>query len=136
LLHLRLLFRLEARSLNLAGLKAEQVKLLGIGLLINDQRGLLGVERGAPADEVREGLALGIEVSKGVQDRKLAGGMQQRLVLVRAVDIHQPLAQGGQDVQCRRGAVDELAVGARAGEGALQDKLVVGARLEAVFLQE
>ena len=62
--------------------------------------------------------------------------MQQGLVLMRAVDIHQPLAQGGEDSQRRWGPVDELSVRAPAGEGALQEKLVVGARFETVFLQE
>ena len=136
LLDLRFFLRLEAGGGNFAGLKAEQVELLRIGLFIHDQGGLLGFEGGAAADEVGEGLALGIQVSKGVQDGELAGGMQERLVLVRAVDVHQPLAQGGEDSQRRGGAVDELAVGAGAGEGALEEKLVVGARLEAVFLQK
>ena len=136
LLDLRFFLRLEAGGGNFVGLKAEQVKLLRIGLFIHYQGGLLGFEGGAAADEVGECLALAIEVAKGVQNRELAGGVQERLVLVRTVDVHQPLAQGGEDSQRRGGAVDELAVRAAAGEGALQEKLVVGARFEAVFLQE
>ena len=57
-------------------------------------------------------------------------------MLVRSVDVHQPLAQGGEDVQGGGRAVDELAVGAGAGEGALQDELVVLARLQAIVLQK
>ena len=136
LLDLRFFLRLKAGGGNFVGLKAEQVELLRIGLLIHDQGGLLGFEGGAAADEFGECLALAIEIAKGVQNRKLAGGVQERLVLVRAVDIHQPLAQGGEDAQRRWGAVDELAVRARAGEGALQEELVVRARFKTVLLQE
>ena len=51
LLDLRFFLRLKAGAGNFVGLKAEQVELLGIGLLIDDQGGLLGFECGAAADE-------------------------------------------------------------------------------------
>ena len=57
-------------------------------------------------------------------------------MFVRPMDVHQPLAQGGEDVQGRGRAVNELPVGAGAGEGAFQDELVVLARLQTVLLQE
>ena len=110
--------------------------MLRIGLFIHDQRGLLGFEGGAAADEFGKGLALGVQVAEGVQDGELAGGVEERLVLVRAVDVHQPLAEGGEDVQGRGRAVDELPVGAGAGEGALEDELVVFARFQAVVFQK
>ncbi len=62
--------------------------------------------------------------------------MEQRLVVVRPVDVHEPFADGRQAVQRGGRAVDELAVGAGAGEGAFQDELILFARLEAVLVQE
>ncbi len=57
-------------------------------------------------------------------------------MFVRAVDVHEPFAQGGEDGQGGGRAVDELAVGAGAGEGAFQEELVVCARFQPVFLEE
>ena len=55
---------------------------------------------------------------------------QQRLVLVRPVHVDEPVADAGERAERGGGAVDELAVGARAGEGPLEQQLVIGARLE------
>ena len=58
------------------------------------------------------------------------------LVIVRAVDVHEPFAQRGENAEGRGRAVDELAVGARGGEDAFENELVVFAWLEAVFFEE
>ena len=73
LLHLRFLLRLEPRRGDFLHLKAQQINLLRVGLLIHDQGGLLGFERGAAADEVAKGLAFAVQVPKGVQDGQLPG---------------------------------------------------------------
>ena len=73
LLDLRFFLRLEAGGGNFVGLKAEQVELLRVGLFIHDQRGLLGFEGGAAADELGEGLALAVQAAEGVEDGELAG---------------------------------------------------------------
>ncbi len=112
LLDLRFLVRLEAGGGDLVGLKAEQVELLGVGLLVHDQRGLLRFQGGAAADEFGEGLAVGVQAAEGIEDGELPGRVEQGLVIVRAVDVHQPFAEGGEDGQRGGRAVDELAVGA------------------------
>ena len=66
----------------------------------------------------------------------MPGRVQQRLVLVRAVNVHQPLTEAGQHVQRRGGTVNELAVGAGAGERAPEDKLILFARLQTVFIEK
>ena len=62
--------------------------------------------------------------------------MQQRLVIVRAVHVHQPFAEAGQRGQGGGRAVDELAVGAGGGERALEHELMILARFQAVFLEK
>ena len=57
-------------------------------------------------------------------------------MFVRAVDIHEPLADVGEDVQGRRRTVDKLAVRARVGERTLNDELGVFAGFEAVFVEQ
>src|ERR1043166_3662761 len=52
------------------------------------------------------------------------------------MNIDQPLAQLAEEVQRRRGTIDELAVRARPGEGPFQQKLLVFARLQSILIQE
>jgi len=52
------------------------------------------------------------------------------------VHVHEPFADGCEDVQRRRRAVDELAVCAARYKSALEDELIVFARFEAVFLEK
>ena len=62
--------------------------------------------------------------------------MQQRLMVVRAVDVHEPFADGGERGERGRRTVDELAVRAGAGECPFEDKLVLLARFEAVRFEK
>jgi len=57
-------------------------------------------------------------------------------VVVRAVDVDEPLAGARERLQRGRGAVDELAVGSRGGEHALEEELSLVARFDAVFVEE
>ena len=93
-------------------------------------------KRGAAADEFAEGFALLFQAAERVENRELFRRMQQRLVIVRAVHVHQPFADGGQRVQRGGRAVDELAVRAAGGERALEDELVVLARFQAVLFEK
>ena len=136
LFHLRLLLRLKAGGGNLIGLKAEQVELLRVGLLVHHQCRFLRFEGGAAANQPGEHLAVRIQPAKGIEDRELASRVQQRLMFVRAVDIHQPLTQCGENVQSSGRAVNELTVGAGAGETTLEDKLMVFAWLQPILFQK
>ena len=123
----------EAARLNFLHLKTQQVQLLRVGFFVHDQRGFFGFECGAAADQFAECRAFLFQAAEGVEDGELPGGMQQRLMVVRAVHVHQPFADGGQHVQRGGRAVDELAVRAVGRERALEDKLVFLARFQAVL---
>jgi phosphoribosyl 1,2-cyclic phosphate phosphodiesterase len=116
-------------------LVAKQVELLSVGSFIHDQRGLFLFQRGAPAGEAGEGGAWFFQLAEGVENGELAGGMEEGLMLVRAVDIDQVFAQGGEDAQGGGGTVDELAVGPGAGKDALDHELPFLARFQAIGLQ-
>ena len=130
------LIGVKFRGGDLGGLVAEEFELLRVGAFVDDERGFFGRERGAAADELREVFARRDEAGEGVEDRELARGVEERLVIVRAVHVHEPLADGGEERERGRGAVDELAVGAGGGEGALEDELRALAGFDAVFLEE
>ncbi len=55
---------------------------------------------------------------------------------MRAVHVHEPFADGGENVQRGGRAVDELAVRARAGEGAFQDELMIFAGFETILVKQ
>ena len=62
--------------------------------------------------------------------------MQQRLVVVRAVHVHEPFADVSERGERGRRTVDKLAVGSGGGERAFKDKLIFLARFEAVFFEK
>ena len=93
-------------------------------------------KRGAASNQFAERLALFFQSAERVENRELLRRMQQRLMIVRAVHVHQPFADGGETLQRGRRAVDELAVGAGAGERALEDELIFLARFQAVLFQK
>lgn len=118
------------------GLVAEEFELLRVGAVVDDERGLFGFEFGAAADELGEEFALGDEAAEGIENGELPRGMQERLVIVRAVHIDEPLADGAEQRECGGRAVDELAVGSGGGEGALEDELRVFAGFDAVLFEQ
>src|SRR2546421_12991153 len=113
LFNLRLLFYSQFGASDLAHLETEQIKLLRVSLFIDNQRRLLLLQSGAPADQPCESLARRTQVPEGVEDAQLFCGVEQRLMVVRAMNIDQPLAQRAEDVQGGGRAVYELAVCSR-----------------------
>ena len=89
---------LQARGGNFLNLKAQQVQLLRVGFFVHDERGFFGFQLRAAADEFAKGFAFLFQSAERVENRKLLRGMQQRLMVVRAVHVHQPFADGGEDV--------------------------------------
>ena len=57
-------------------------------------------------------------------------------MVVRAVHVHKPFANGGEAGEGGGGTVDKLAVGSRGGEGAFEDELMVVTGFEAVVVEE
>ena len=57
-------------------------------------------------------------------------------MLVRAVHIHQLLAQGGKELKRRWRPIDELPVGSGSGQDAFEDQLMVGACFQAIILEK
>ena len=70
---------------------------------------------------------------EGVEQFALLRVGEQRLVIVRPVEVHQPVAEQLQHGERGRAAIDELAVRAGGGKDALQDELRVLARLHALL---
>jgi hypothetical protein len=70
-----------------ADLKAQQVELLRVGPLVHDQRGLFRLQVSPAADHAGKGVAGGLEAAEGVENGELAGRVEERLVVVRAVDV-------------------------------------------------
>ena len=136
LLDLLLFIGLELGGGNFVHLEAEEIELLRVGFFVDDEGGFLSFECGAAADEGGEGVAARLEIAESVENRKLAAGVQEGLMIVRAVDINEPLPERSQDSECGGGAVDELAIGAGGGEGAFEDELIVFGWFETVFFEE
>lgn len=127
---------LEMGSADLVGLVAEEIELPGVGLFVDHEGGLLGFE-GEPAGvEGGEGGAGFLEVSEGVKDGKLAGWLEEGLMFVGAVEVHQEGTEGGEGGQGGGRAVDELPVGAVRGEGSLQHEDAGVTGVEALVEEE
>ena len=126
---------LEPGAGNFVHLKTQQVQLLRVGFLIHDERGFFAFERGTALNQSAERRPLLFQIAERIENGELLRGMQKRLVVVRAVHVHEPFANRRQDVQRGGRAVDELAVRAAGGEGAFEDELIRLARLQAIFLQ-
>jgi hypothetical protein len=112
LLDLSLFLRQQAGGGDFVDLEAKQIKLLRVGLFIDDERGLLGLDGSLAADQPGKRFPFGIEAAERVEDGELFGRMQQRLMLVRAVDIDQRLTEGGENAERSGRTVDELPIGA------------------------
>ena len=94
--------RFELGALDLPYLEAEQVELLGVGLFIDDEGGLCGFQRRAPGEQAAEIGDRCLDTGEGVQQGELTGRMKQRLMIMRAVHVDQPIADSRQSVQGRR----------------------------------
>ena len=121
LVELGFFVRLQVGGADFVHLETEQIQLLGISLFVHDQRGLLRFERGAPPDEARKRFAFAVELGERIEDCQLFGGLQQGLVLVWSVNIHQPLANRRENIQRRRRTVDELPIRSSVGERSLEE---------------
>ena len=117
-------------------LKSQQIELLRVGGFINHKIGLGLLNLGAALEQGGKGGARLLQSAKGVENGELARGVQQRLMIVRAVHIHQPFANLLEHGQRGCAAVDKLTIAAGGRERALEEQLIVFARLEAVLLQK
>ena len=135
-LHLLVLAGLKPGARNLLHLEAQEVELLRVGFLIDDEGRFFRSERGARPDPFAEVRPLFFQAAKRIEDGELFRRMQQGLVIVRPVHVHKPFADRGQRGQRGGRAVDELTVRPSAGEGALEDQLMIVAGLQAVLLQK
>ena len=95
----RLLVRPQIGGGDFADLMAEQIELLRVGFFVHDQGSLFGFERPAAAGKGGKVLTQRIEAAEGIENGELPGGVQQRLMVVRAVNVHEPLAERAEHVQ-------------------------------------
>ena len=128
--------RVEASGFDFADLMLEQFELSGVGGVIGDQGGFGGGEIPQAADGVGEGAPERFEFAEGVKQRQLLGRMQQGLVVVRSMDIDQPVAERGEGIEGGGRAINELAVGAGDGQGAFEDEESVFAGFEPILTEK
>ena len=58
-------------------LVAEQIELLGVRVLVHNQRRFFGFERGAAADESGKAFAQRVQAAEGVENGELIGGVEE-----------------------------------------------------------
>ena len=103
---------LQARRDNLVGLEAEQVGAAGELAFVRPQSGEL-LPRGAqPADGVGDPGGLRLQPGETVENGELRADVEERELLALAVDVDEPLAEGGQHAEGDDGAVDAADVAA------------------------
>src|SRR6185436_20925848 len=124
------------RGGNLVDLKAQQIELLSICSLVHDEVCLRFFQACAEAQSLRESLALRLAFGESIEQIELAGRLQEGLVLVRAVNVYQPLADSSERRKCRRRTVDELAVRTAGCERTFQDQRSFMTRLQPGFFEE
>jgi NCS1 family nucleobase:cation symporter-1 len=130
-----LLARLQPRRLDLGHLMPQQVQFPGPRPFVGVERRQVCLQAAPAVERRRESSTGGFEPGEGVEEVELAGGLEKGLVVVRPVDVDQPVAEGREGLERRGRAVDELPVAARRGQGALQHELPVLDRLESGFLE-
>ena len=89
-------------------LKPQQIELLRVGGFINHEIDLGLFNLGAALEQGGKGGARLLQSAKGVENGELARGVQQRLMIVWAVHIHQPFADLLEHGQRGGAAVDEF----------------------------
>ncbi len=136
LLDFHFLVRAEPRAGDFPDLKAQQVELLHVGFFVHHESGFFSFEGVATMDECAKSLAFRLQTAKSVEDGELSGGMEQRLMFVRAVHVHEPFADGGQGIEGGGRTVDELAIGAAGGKRALEHQLMVFAGFKTVVIEQ
>ena len=114
---------------------AEQIHLALQRRLARRERGVLGGRGVQLRKMLRVFCAQRLGSGEGVEQFELLRIREQRLVIVRPVQVHEPVAEQLQHGECGRAAVDELAVRPRRGKDALQNELCVLARLHALFFE-
>lgn len=127
---------LEPGGGNFLDLKAEEIELLLVGFFIDDEGRFFFGEGGAALEQGAELSALGGQVAVGIENAELAGGLEERLVVVGPVHIDEPFADGTEDAEGGGGAIYELAVGAGAGKTTFEEELLVFAGVQPVCLEK
>ena len=131
-----LFVRLKPGGSDFVDLMSEQVELLSIRPLVHDQVGLGGGHFAALPDDLREAGAIVFQSAKCIENGQLPARVEQGLVVVRTVHVHEVFPERRQDCERGGGAVDELAVGSGGGEGAFEDQKSVLAGFQSVFFKQ
>ena len=124
---------LQVGGLDFGDLMAQQFEFALQGGLVRGEAGVLLAQ--AASGDSRYGLVLlarTLRVAEGVEQAELPFRAEQRLVIVRPVQIYEQVAELLEHGQRRRRAVDELPVSPRLREGAFDDEIALDATLQAV----
>src|SRR3989441_23868 len=113
---LLLLARTQARGVELGELEAQEVLALGPVALGGARPLRLGARLAELRHEARHALPELLRVGEAIQELELAGGLEQALVLVLAVHLHEVVAQALEERDGDGRVVDEGTMAARATE--------------------
>ena len=130
-----LLVGLEFGGLDFGDLMAQQFEFAVQRGLVGGEAGVFLAQAGEAAPDGHVLLAGGLGAAVGVEQIELAFGAEQGLVVVRAVQVHEQVAELLEDREGGRRTVDELPVAARRREGAFDDQVALHATFQAVFLE-
>ena len=120
----------QACGIDLMDLVAQQLEFL-LRRALRVPQDLEGVARLLPGLPGRGiGRAVGFRPGPGVEHAELAVAGKQRLVVVRAVEVDELVAELPHDLERGRRAIGELAVGSGGGEGSFQHQLPAIAGLD------
>src|SRR2546422_802214 len=111
---LLLLARTQARGVELGELEAQEVLALGPVALGGARPLRLGARLAELRHEARHALPELLRVGEAIQELELAGGLEQALVLVLAVHLHEVVAQALEERDGDGRVVDEGTMAARA----------------------
>ena len=122
----RFLVRLGAERLQFLDGVTQPIGLAPRALDLGAQRGQLGLPRAPFLPEPRDLLGVGVERAIGIEQRAVARHVDQRALVVLAVDLDQRGAERPQRLHAHRLIVDEGAGAAVGKLDAAQDQFVLG----------
>ncbi len=122
-------------GLNLRNLVPQKLQFAVQRSLVGREVAMLQPQRPQPVPDFLVLQPRRLGPAESVEQIELPLGAQERLVVVRPMQIDQKVAQLLEHGERRRRAVDELPVAARLGEGALDDERAVDAAFQAVSVE-
>lgn len=113
---------MEACGLDFLGLMCEEVALAVDGSVVAEEGLEILPEAIAAVDERGHRVTQLQEAAEGVEDVELSCGLEEGLVVMGPMEVHEALAEGGQRGEGGWRAIDELPIDAVRRNGASDDE--------------